>query len=285
MPATVRQQGYFFLYGAKKACALRRCLYLHAMTEFDPLTHPIVFLHLPKTGGQTIHHAVGAHVGSANISPYRLHVQTKGKTSFPPEYRMHSGHLHWTELDSIPGNPFSFMVLRDPRERLGSFFFFMREEARKNRDANGEDKLPLVHRALLQSASSVFFSNDPQVRDMIEEHWANLTVTYLATRTLRRRGPMKALSLDELLTRAEENSRALTAIYRFGEFDKIEADLEPILGARPEIATKRANPGPLDPSRSRWQALLEELDSDAERHQMSRFVDEDDALMQRIAFR
>lgn len=273
------------LYDAEKACAARLCLYPQAMTEFDPLTRPIVFLHLPKTGGQTIHHAVGAHVGSDKIGPYRLHAHTKGQTSFPPGYRMHSGHLHWTDLESIPGNPFSFMVLRDPRERLGSFFFFMREEARKNRDAHGEETLRPVHRALLQSASSVFFSNDPQLRELIEEHWGNLTMTYLATRTLRRRGQMNALSLADLLRLAEENSRALTAIYRFGEFEKIEADLEPILGAKPEIATKRANPGPLDQSRSRWQALLEELDSDSERREMDRFVEEDEALMQRIAFR
>ena len=28
------------------------------------MPRPIVFLHLPKTGGQTIHHAIGHHVGT-----------------------------------------------------------------------------------------------------------------------------------------------------------------------------------------------------------------------------
>ena len=249
------------------------------------MTRPIVFLHLPKTGGQTIHHSVGGVVGGKAISPNRLNSQATGGIMFPPEFRMHSGHLSWVDLETIPGNPFSFMVLRNPRERLGSFFFFMREEARRNLEAHGEKNLRPVHRALLKSASAVFFSDDPQVRSLVDEHWSNLSLTYLATRTLRRQGSMKSLSLPELLTLAENNSRKLTAIYRFAEFEKIEDDLEAILGKRPQITTKHANPGPLDPMTSRWQALLDELATDAERCGMDRFVEEDEALMDRIAFR
>lgn len=255
------------------------------MADYKHDHRPIVFLHLPKTGGQTIHHSVGGQVGGRFISPYRLQTQVKAGPTFPPEYRMHSGHLNWQSLEQVAGNPFSFMVLREPRERLGSFYFFMRAEARKARDTHGEEALSPVQRAILTSASAVFFSDDPHIRRMVNEGWSNLSLTYLATRTLRRQEPMTSLPLADLLVRAQENSRALSAIYRFGEFDKLEADLETVLGNRPGIVTKRANPGPLDPAVSRWGALLDELDSDAERQAMDRYVDEDEVLMQRIDFR
>ena len=255
------------------------------MTEQTQSERPIVFLHLPKTGGQSIHHSIGSHVGEQNISPYRLQTQVTDGLAFPVSYRMHSGHLHWDSLEQLPGNPFSFIVLRDPRERLGSFYFFMQAEARKARDAHGEDALAPVQQALLTSASAVFFSTRPDLRLAVEETWGNLSLTYLATRTLRRRDPLKSLPLSDLLALADSNSRALSGVYRFGEFDKLESDLEPILGNRPSIADKRANPGPLDQSISRWNALLDELESDAERQEMDRYVDEDDALMRRIEFR
>jgi hypothetical protein len=259
--------------------------YLRGMSIDPDSERPIVFLHLPKTGGQTIHHSVGALFGERNISPYRLQSHVRDGATFPPEYRMHSGHLHWRELENVPGDPFSFMVLRDPRERLGSFFFFMREEARRSRDANGVDSLPPAQRVLLNGASALFFSKDPQIQLAVRERWSNLTLTYLALRSLIRRGTLADAPLTDLLALAEENSRKLTAIYRFGEFEKIEDDIEASFGTRPDIVTRHANPGPLDRSRSRWQALLDELDSDAQRSEMERHVAEDLNVMERITFR
>lgn len=255
------------------------------MGKHDDTGRTIVFLHLPKTGGQTIHHAVGSLVGGKRISPYRLMSQVEGGTPFPDGYRMHSGHLDWLHLEEIPGDPFSFTVLRDPRERLGSFFFFMREEAQKGRAAKGLDALPPVQQAILRGASEVFFSDDPRVRAGVMLQWWNATLTYLATRTLRRTAAMQKLPVSDLLARAEENARALSAIYRFGEFEKIEDDIEAVVGKRPKITGKRSNPGPLEPGRGRWAALLEELETDAQRRGIEDFVAEDLELMERIAYR
>lgn len=255
------------------------------MTSSEPSLRPIIFLHLPKTGGQTIHHAVGRHVGGVNISPYRLQSQVKDGETFPPDYRFHSGHLDWHRLQHVEGEPFSFMVLRDPRERLGSFFFFMREEARKARDTSGDDALSPVQRCLLGGASALFYSQDAQIQTVVRERWSNLTLTYLALKGLIRRGKLAELPVADLLSLAEQNSRKITAFYRFGEFDKLENDLEPLLNARPDIAAKRSNPGPLDPAKSRWNALLDALDTDAQRRDMERHVAEDLEVMKRIAFR
>jgi hypothetical protein len=77
----------------------------------------------------------------------------------------------------------------------------------------------------------------------------------------------------------------MSAIYRFGRFDVLEDDLEALTGQRLTIADKRSNDGPLDAGVSRWEALLDRLESDANRRRMERFVDLDLELMERLTFR
>ncbi len=244
---------------------------------------PIVFLHLPKTGGQTIHHAVGAVVGARNISPLRVMSQVKQGPVFPPGYRFHSGHLDWTTLEEVAGDPFVFTVLRDPRERLGSFYFFMREEMRKRVAAGGT--LSAFQAAILDGPSAVFFSDDARVQQAVDTQWTNVMTTYLATRRLTLRAPWLGVEGPALLQAARANLPRLSAIYRFGAFDALERDLTPVLGRAPQIGGRHANPGPLAPGKSRWQALLQALESDAQRDAMDRFVDLDLALLAEIPFR
>ena len=78
------------------------------------MPRPIVVLHLPKPGGQTIPHAIGHPISA----PTACRPRSRATPLFPPDYRLHSGHLDSTDLDRVAGNPFSFMVLRDPRERF-----------------------------------------------------------------------------------------------------------------------------------------------------------------------
>ena len=86
---------------------------------------PIVFLHIPKTAGQTVHHALADMVGIANVSPVRVNEQAVDGRIMPSGYLLHSGHIDWTELDLIEGNPFVFTILRDPAERIASLYFYM----------------------------------------------------------------------------------------------------------------------------------------------------------------
>lgn len=246
---------------------------------------PIVFLHLPKTGGQSIHHALTRIVGASHVSPIRLMSQAPDGQNFPSGYRMHSGHLDWSELAQVPDNPFSFMVLRDPRERLGSFYFFMREEARAAAAARGEAALPPVQRALLHSPAALFFSDDPQVQNPVMGRWWNATVTYLALRRLYRRSPQRKIPAAQMIRRALASASTLSALYRFGDFVPLEDDIEAVLGARPSIADRRANAGPLDARQSRWDALCALFDRDAERRALEDFVALDLEVMDKVTLR
>ena len=70
----------------------------------DLIRHPIVFLHLPKTAGQTIHNALAAAVGRcARLADPRAHCRPDpGATQFPPGYALYSGHLDWDGIGALP---------------------------------------------------------------------------------------------------------------------------------------------------------------------------------------
>lgn len=246
---------------------------------------PIVFLHLPKTGGQTIHHAIGSLVGAAAISPLRLQRQVgKGESSFPPGYRMHSGHLAWDRLGDAGEDPFSFTVLRDPRERLGSFFFFMRAETQKVLAASSNTPLNRWQQAFLGPAEAFFFPEDAAFGRSVRGGLANLAVTYLAFRRLNRRPAEQEMPADEVLDLAIAGAHRLSAVYRFPDFTPLEDDIEALLGRRPAIAGRRTNAGSLPEPESRWDALCAEL-GPARRDEIEDFVDEDLKLLERLTLR
>jgi hypothetical protein len=98
----------------------------------DPVKANIVFLHIPKTAGQTIHTALCNAVGPEAVSPIRVHTQVAdGPSQFPPGYRLYSGHLDWEAIERVPKPRFVFTVLRDPLERLASFYFYIRRQAER----------------------------------------------------------------------------------------------------------------------------------------------------------
>ena len=253
--------------------------------SFETAARPIVFLHLPKTGGQTIHHAIAGIVGAENVSPIRLNAQTEGGPTFPPGFRFHSGHLDWVDLDTVPGGPFVFSVLRDPMERLGSFYFFMRAKALDVLQREGDAALEVEQRRILGSPDAFFFPVDPELARKVGRRWANLATTYLATRRLQGRAKISRLTRAQVLDRAIANTERLDGLYRFGDFGPLEDDILTLTGTRPVITDRRANPGPLEAGQSRWKALSAAFETDKARHRIADFVAEDMELMDRIRFR
>ncbi|TYB90992.1 cupin domain-containing protein [Oceaniovalibus sp. ACAM 378] len=241
---------------------------------------PIVFLHMPKTGGQTVHHAIAEVVGNDATSPILVMQQMTADTPFPPGYRFYSGHLDWLKLGELK-DPFTFSVLRDPRERLGSQYFYLRAKA----EALPPEQRAMQDNRLMRPIDDFFLPPEPRERKWIDEVWGNLTTTYLATRSLKRPVALRGLSTSEVLKRALTNAGRLDAIYRSGDFEPLEQDMQALLGQRPNIASNRANNGPLEQGKSRWQAVLDLLDTDAARHAMDRLVERDLELMERLNFR
>src|SRR5437763_13062723 len=92
----------------------------------------IFFLHIPNAAGQSVHEFLKKIVGPGAVAPARVNDPLYGLSA--PEigrYRLMSGHLDWALLDCVREPKFVFTILRNPVERILSFYFFLRAEARR----------------------------------------------------------------------------------------------------------------------------------------------------------
>lgn len=224
----------------------------------------VVFLHIPKTAGQSIHSELAQFYPVERVSPIRVHTQVKaGETQYPAGYGLYSGHLDWTELGAVPTPRFVFTVLRDPLERIASFYSYLCAQAA---NLTPEDLAKPQHTGMRvissRSAEDYFFGGDEKWQRFIRDHYDNVQTTYLATLLMRGWHRIKDLPTDELLDRAAQNARVLDAIYSTKTLDRLETDLEQIFAKRPNITTKRVNVGPKT-SGKRWPELADRLGPNA----------------------
>jgi len=96
----------------------------------------IVFLHLPKTGGTTLHHLLIQQVNPTLVCPERLnclHTHPAGELA---RYRLFSGHFDLASTQLIPGRKAIITMFRDPVRRLVSLYYFQRAHGSKRIETN-----------------------------------------------------------------------------------------------------------------------------------------------------
>jgi len=244
----------------------------------------IVFLHIPKTAGQTIHHQLVRAVGKANVSPIRVHTEVaKGETNLPPGFLLHSGHIDWTDLESLPEDRFVFTVLRDPLERIASFYFYLLKEAQGLSVEEIETPAQTGKKVILTtSADDYFFGGDENWQNFLLDHYDNFYCTYLVTRRMRGRRRLAEVTPDELLRRAEKQARRLNGLYHIDDLAALEDDIERETGKRIRVAGHYSNTGPHETHALRWPRLLERLERDDSRGKLEGFAERDRELMTRL---
>lgn len=240
----------------------------------------IVFLHIPKTAGQTVHHQLAALVGEAQVSPVRVHTQAATDVDqMPPGYRLYSGHLDWTALEQITPR-FTFTVLRDPRERLASFYFFLRAEAERAAALGPLDPQHVGKQMMLaHGVDDYFTTGDALWQGFVHDHYDNFYCAYLATRRVRGWEGIRDLDRGARVAAALANVPLIDRIYSTKDLGALEADIAARFGGRIEVVGRRQNPGPLAAEQSRWEALLAEVERDATRALLEDFVADDLALI------
>ncbi len=95
------------------------------VTTGPPLSGHLVFLHLHKTGGSTIHQLLTEHLPIGSMAPKDRSglVHAEANSVVQPVI---SGHVTARYIQSLPGTPRVFTVLREPTERLLSMVYFLK---------------------------------------------------------------------------------------------------------------------------------------------------------------
>jgi hypothetical protein len=198
----------------------------------------LIFLHIPKTAGQSVHAALVAAFGAAAVCPARVNEQLFGMTvSELNSYRVFSGHLDWSLLDCVRGPRFVFTVLREPRDRILSFYFYLRGEA--GRLSASELAKPHRHgarAALNLSPDDYFCGGTPEIRRFLDGLYDNFYTYFFAGRFYLARGPLNGrvqrheLTHEQLLERALDNLGTLDAVYRVDTLDAVFARIQELSG-------------------------------------------------------
>lgn len=248
---------------------------------------PTVFLHIPKTAGQTIHNAMSAMFGAARTSPVRVHSQAgDGAAQLPPGYAFYSGHIDWTALESLPSPRFVFTVLRDPRERIASFYLYLEAEARKLDHAALQRPENLGKRRILDcSADDYFLGGDPAWQRFIRDHYDNFYTGYFATRRFRGHGGLDELDDATLWRRVAANMRLVDRVYDTAGLHQLETDIAQAYGQRIRVTDRFDNTGTAPRHRPRWPDLIARFESDAAARSLESFVARDLELMDRLGLR
>jgi len=243
----------------------------------------LVFLHIPKTAGQSVHAELARVVGAAAVSPVRVHTQAGPDAQFPPGYALYSGHLDWTGLDAVTGDRFVFTVLRDPRERIASFYLYLLAKAEKTEAEAlalpGNRGLKVIRSV---SADDYFFGGDQAWKVFVRDHYDNFYCSYFATRKVRGWRDIAKLPKPEMMARARAGAAALDQIYTTGDLGALEADVLRLTGQPVQLAGRFVNAGPDPTAPTRWAELLGRLERDDTAARLERFAAFDSLLLREL---
>jgi hypothetical protein len=201
----------------------------------------IVFLHIPKTAGQSVHAALVNAFGEEATCPARVNTQLSAYSiSALNRYQVFSGHFDWSMLDCIKGPKYVFTVLREPMDRILSFYFFLRDEAARLSPA----EMATTQRQNMKAAATLspieyFTGGTPHLRRFIDDHYDNFYAYYFAGRNFRSRGELAAkisrgeMTLDEVMANALDNLAQLDGVFTVERIDKVFAMIRSMGGRSP----------------------------------------------------
>lgn len=242
----------------------------------------LVFLHLQKTGGTSLHAGLAAGFAPGAVCPERFDRLHEWPGAELQRYAYYAGHYNFDALDYIAGPKQVLTVLREPRERIISLYLFWTRHSAAWA-ARNPGSAPALARACADF-TAFLASPEPVLRAAIDNEmtcrlagWAGIGATpgeYLY------RG--EAIAPAALLARAEANLRRVAFVGTSEALDALHARIAAARGLPrdpaplPWLNTRDEAGDALDPPReleitAAGAALLERLTwMDARLHALAR---------------
>jgi len=198
----------------------------------------IIFLHIPKTAGQSVHAALVRAFGEDAVCPARVNDQLKEYTIGElNRYQVFSGHLDWSLLDCLQGPSYTFTVLRKPIDRILSFYFFLRRQA----ENLSQEELLLPQHQGLRAAKELdpdeyFSGGEGHLRRFLDDHYDNFYTYYFAGRRYSARSELHGLfkrgviTEKRLIEMAKDNLGFLDDVFTLDNTSEVFSTIADISG-------------------------------------------------------
>lgn len=159
-------------YNATAAASLRP----QGLPNLRPLPDErLVYLHIPKCGGTTLHHLMTQWYGAENFHPERYNQLYLYSAADLVGYQVFSGHFDFYATRLIPGRKRMISFLRDPLQRLMSLYHFHRAH---RSELIERQNLTLVRWATEMDIDAYFADervrSHPAVHNSITRHFSNV---------------------------------------------------------------------------------------------------------------
>ncbi len=91
----------------------------------------LVFMHLPKTGGTSLHSILGSQFETWETCPERFNNLTRWDQADLNAFNYYSGHFDWENIECLQGPKKVITMLRTPADRIISLYYYWRAHSHK----------------------------------------------------------------------------------------------------------------------------------------------------------
>lgn len=92
----------------------------------------LAFLHLPKTGGTSLHKLLQAAFETDEICPERFNGFGRFSNKELQEYNFFSAHMDFHSLERVANPAYTVTLLREPKQRIVSLFHYWKAQKREH---------------------------------------------------------------------------------------------------------------------------------------------------------